>query len=62
MDLRNDLQNQLQLTNVLIEQNRGADLSEKGEIKNLITELEQKTDDFRQTYDDFTDEVTKLDE
>ena len=60
--LRTDMQEQVDNTNTAIKDARSLDITEKDEIKQTISTLNKKTDDFRSTYDTFTLEATKLTE
>ena len=60
--LRTDMQEQVDNTNTAIKDARSLDITEKDEIKQTISTLNKKTDDFRSTYDNFTLEATKLTE
>ena len=56
------MQEQVDTTNTSIKGGRDVDLTEKDQIKQTISTLNSKTDDFRSTYNTFTLEATKLTE
>ena len=61
-DLRMDMEYKDETTNKLLKDHRVTDLEEKKGINGDITKLDNKCDDFRKSYDDFTGEATKLSE
>jgi hypothetical protein len=59
-DLRMEMEYKDETTNNLLKDQRVTDLNEKKGINDDINKLDKKCDDFRNNYDKFTNEATKL--